>query len=199
MRRPPSHRQNVAVSVEAAERTFAALALVAAGGALLLVASRWIATPFTTRVLAVTGRGSVWLAWLVAAVATGGSLYFSEYAGFTPCELCWYQRIAMYPSAVVLLVAALRRDRGVRWYVVPVAGLGAIVSTYHYLIEWHPEWETTECSALAPCSVPWFRSFGFVSLSLMALCGFVAIIVVLVVPPTGPVPPIDRGEPPDAR
>lgn len=178
-----------AVSVEAAERAFASLALVAGAGAILMVAARLVATAAAGQFLALVSRWSLWLAWVVAATATGGSLYFSEYAGFTPCTLCWYQRIAMYPLSVVLLVAALRRDRAVRWYVVPVAAMGAIVSTYHYLVEWHPEWETTECSALVPCTVPWFRSFGFVSLSLMAWCGFAAIIVVLLVPPVPPAAP----------
>lgn len=173
-----------AVSVEAAERVFAVLALGAAAGAVLLVVALLLPAAATSRFVAIVSARSLWLAWLVAATAMGGSLYFSEYVGFAPCELCWYQRIAMYSSAVVLLVAALRRDRGVRWYVVALAALGAIVSTYHYLIEWHPEWEKTECDAFVPCSVPWFRSFGFVSLSFMALCGFTAIIVLLLVPHT---------------
>ena len=51
------------------------------------------------------------LAWIVATVTTLGSLYYSEHAGFVPCELCWYQRIVMYPLVIVLGVAWLRRDR----------------------------------------------------------------------------------------
>ncbi|NDE79574.1 MAG: disulfide bond formation protein B, partial [Actinobacteria bacterium] len=58
---------------------------------------------------------SLWLAWLVAAVATAGSLYFSEIADYVPCRLCWFQRVCMYPLAGILLVAAIRRDRNVRW------------------------------------------------------------------------------------
>jgi disulfide bond formation protein DsbB len=170
------------VSVEAAEHVFAVLALVAGAGAVLLVVLRLLPGAGPTRILATVSPGALWLACLVAATAMGGSLYFSEYADFTPCKLCWYQRIAMYSSAIVLLVAAIRRDRGVRWYVVPLAGLGAIVSTYHYLVEWHPDWEATSCNPFAPCSVPWFRSFGFVSLSLMALMGFAAIITLLLIP-----------------
>ena len=56
---------------------------------------------------------AVSLAWIVAIVTTLGSLYYSEHAGFVPCELCWYQRILMYPLVIVLGVAALRRDRTV--------------------------------------------------------------------------------------
>ncbi|MEM7737254.1 MAG: disulfide bond formation protein B, partial [Deinococcota bacterium] len=36
------------------------------------------------------------MAWLIALVATAGSLYFSEVRNFIPCTFCWYQRILMY-------------------------------------------------------------------------------------------------------
>src|SRR5947207_1902461 len=58
----------------------------------------------------------LWAAFLVAAVATGGSLFFSEIAGFVPCELCWFQRICMYPLSIVTLLAALRNDFRVARY-----------------------------------------------------------------------------------
>src|SRR5688572_18615670 len=51
---------------------------------------------------------ALWLAFGVALVATVGSLYLSEVANFTPCKLCWYQRIAMYPMVPVLGMAAWR-------------------------------------------------------------------------------------------
>ena len=129
--------------------------------------------------MASVADAALWIAFLVAGVSMAGSLYFSEVADFLPCRLCWFQRIAMYPLAVILLVAAIRRDRAVRWYVVPVAAIGACVSLYHYVIEWNPELEVGDaCAATGPtCSDVWFREFGFVTLSFMALCGFVSIIV----------------------
>ena len=80
----------------------------------------------------------LWLAWLVALTATLGSLYYSEVAHFLPCKLCWYQRIGIYPLAVVLLIAALRRDRAVRFSAIPVAAISAAISTYHYQLERFP-------------------------------------------------------------
>jgi disulfide bond formation protein DsbB len=153
------------------------------GAALLLVArlfaSRWALAAEVGRTVADAG---LWIAFLVAAGAMAGSLYFSEVADFVPCKLCWYQRIAMYPLAVILLVAAIRSDRSVRWYVVPVAVIGALVSSYHYLIEWRPSLEGGACAATGPaCSAIWFRELGFVTLAFMALAGFVAIIVLITV------------------
>jgi disulfide bond formation protein DsbB len=125
------------------------------------------------------------LAAAVAITCTFGSLWFSEVEHFQPCRLCWFQRTAMYPLSVITLVAAVRRDRGVKWYVVPVALIGMAISTYHYLIEWYPNLESTSCEPSVPCTYVWFRRFGFVSLPYLAFSGFAAIItlVLLATPP----------------
>lgn len=159
---------------------FAVLALAAAGGSIVALVAR-LAAPrvdAARRAFDAVSPALFPLAWLVAAVATAGSLYFSEVANYEPCRLCWFQRIAMYPIAVVLLIALIRRDLAARWYAIPMAVVGAGVSIYHYYIEWNPEAESG-CSAFNPCSLVWFRRFGFVSLPFMALCGFVSVVVLL--------------------
>ena len=167
------------MSRESMQLFFGLLALVALTGGIGVVVLRVLPWPAGRRLGAAVAESSTWLAWLVAAVATAGSLYFSEVANYTPCRLCWYQRICMYPLAVILLVGALRRDRAVAWYGLPLAGIGLVVSCYHYLIEWYPSLEATSCDPTAPCTLVWFREFGFVTLSFMAGCGFVAIIALL--------------------
>jgi disulfide bond formation protein DsbB len=178
------------VDVEAMETFTSLLALMAIAGAVLLVIARVLASRWTVAGDAgnAVAGAAWWLAWLIAAVATLGSLYFSEVADFAPCRLCWFQRVAMYPLSVILLVAALRRDRGARWYVLPIAAMGAAVSSYHYLLEWAPSLEGGACSATGPaCADVWFREFGFVTLAFMALAGFVSIIILLTVSSTFPV------------
>ena len=91
------------------------------------------------------------------------------------------QRIAMYPLSVVLLVAALRRDRQVAWYVLPITAIGAAISAYHYLIEWYPNLDTGGCDPNNPCTLVWFRRFGFASLPFLAASGFAAIAVLVLV------------------
>jgi disulfide bond formation protein DsbB len=93
--------------------------------------------------------------------------------------LCWYQRIAMYSLAIVLVVASVRRDRNIVPYAMVLAGVGAAVSGYHWLLERWPSIDTGSCSPDAPCSVPYFEVFGFVSLAFMALCAFVTVLVFL--------------------
>lgn len=131
------------------------------------------------------------LATAVAAVATGGSLYLSEVAGYLPCVLCWYQRIAMYPLTIVLGVAAARRDRQVWRTAVPIAAIGAAISSWHIAIERNPALGGP-CDPAAPCSIRWVEEFGFLTLPTMALVGFVTIIVLTLaarprVPTTGSV------------
>jgi disulfide bond formation protein DsbB len=122
---------------------------------------------------------ALWLAFAVAAVATGGSLYYSEVQNFTPCLLCWYQRIAMYPLALILGIAAFRGDHRIKVYAIPAAAIGAVISTYHYQLEVFPDQSSGVCDVAVPCTSRWFEVFGFVSLAFMALTGFLAIIALL--------------------
>jgi disulfide bond formation protein DsbB len=121
-------------------------------------------------------------AWVVALAATLGSLYYSEVAHFEPCRLCWYQRIAMYPLVVILGIAAWRRDVEVRTYAIPVAAIGALLSGYHYLLEWFPQVDTGACTVGVPCTLVWFRELGFITLPYLALTAFLLVITLLLVP-----------------
>ncbi len=171
------------------------LSIAAAVGAVSLVVLRLIAAAgndSAARLGSSISDSGVWLAWLVALGATVGSLYFSEVANFNPCRFCWFQRIAMYPLAVILLVGALRRDAGVRWYAVPLAAIGAAISGWHSLIEWRPALDNGECEFQGPsCTFVWFREFGL-SLANMALIGFLTILILLLVRfPARLEPPVD--------
>ena len=117
-----------------------------------------------------------WMAFAVAAVATAGSLYYSEVADFVPCLFCWYQRIAMYPLAIILGIGAYTRDRGVAKYAIPLAVIGLALSTYHYQLEVFPE-QATACSPDVPCNVRVMEEFGFVSIPLMAGLGFLSVLL----------------------
>lgn len=121
------------------------------------------------------------LAFAVAATCMLGSLYMSEVRHFTPCDLCWYQRIAMYPLAVILLVAVIRKDKAVWRYVLPVALIGAAISTYHYLHERFPDTVATACSMEASCATLWIWHFHFLSIPAMAWVGFVTISTLMLI------------------
>lgn len=126
-------------------------------------------------------RAFLGIAWVVAATATAGSLYLSEVVGFQPCLLCWYQRIAMYPLVLVLGVATLTADRAAWRYVVPLAGVGALISSYHVLIQLMPTLDVVTCSLEAPCTVRYLAVFGFVSIPFMAGAGFLGVAALVLV------------------
>lgn len=177
------------MDTRAMELFFSLLALAAdvaiVGLILVLVASR--RSPAVAALRDQLGSVALPLAWLVALTSTLGSLYFSEIANFTPCTLCWYQRIAMYPLAIVLAIAAARRDVAQRIYVWPVALVGAVVSSYHVLIERYPSLESGGiCSLSVPCTQVWFRQWGFITIAYMALTGFVLIALLLALPRSEP-------------
>jgi disulfide bond formation protein DsbB len=115
----------------------------------------------------------LWLVFLVSSVATGGSLFFSEIAGFVPCELCWYQRICMYPLSIASLLAATANDRRVARYLLPLPVVGAGVSVYHLLIENGAIKEPSACLVGgAGCAVKWINEFGYMTIPTLALTGF---------------------------
>ena len=116
---------------------------------------------------------------IVAGTAMFGSLYLSEIANLPPCRMCWYQRFAMYPVAVVLAVAAWRRYTQVRIPVMIVVTVGGAIAAYHYLIQWFPDLEGTACSITVPCTTAWFRVFGFISIPYMALSAFAFVFVMM--------------------
>ena len=163
---------------ERLELFFAILALGALGFSGVAVALRIVGRGGA---LATIGIYRTQLAATVAAVCMAGSLYFSEVAKFVPCTLCWYQRIAMYPLAILLTVNSFRRD-SIRTYMIVLASLGAAVSIYHWLLERLPALHSGVCSTAVPCEYIWFETFGFVTLPFMALAGFVTVITLLALP-----------------
>jgi disulfide bond formation protein DsbB len=158
---------------------FASLTLAALAATVALIAIRIAAIRnASAQALLVTVQPAfVPLAAIVASTCMAGSLYFSEIANYLPCTLCWYQRIAMYSLAVILVIASLVRDTSVRRYSLPLAGIGICISGYHYLLERFPQLDTGVCNTTISCEYVWFEKFGFVTLPFMALTGFLAIIV----------------------
>lgn len=160
---------------------------------LLLVGIGWVAGlrgPGEWLRRAVEGY-ELWIVFLVSAIATGGSLFFSEIAGFVPCELCWFQRICMYPLTIITLLAALANDRRVARYLIPLPLVGAGVSIYHLLVENHVVKQAQACLISAPggCATKWINEFGYMTIPTLALTAFVLCLELLVI---GASPPATR-------
>jgi disulfide bond formation protein DsbB len=175
------------MSVEAFSSFFALLALLCLLGAAAVLVMALVARgrelpPSVASLWSDVRRAALPLAWVIATVTTVGSLYYSKVQGYPPCELCWYQRIAIYPFSVILGIAAWRRDGGIRIYAVPVLAIGAVIAAYNAWIQaYPPEAGSSFCTADLPCTTRYVWEFGFVSLPFMALSACVFMIVLLAV------------------
>jgi disulfide bond formation protein DsbB len=126
-------------------------------------------------------RKSSWLfnAWAVSVIATLGSLYLSEYLHFTPCSLCWYQRIFMYPLTILLGVASARNQTFIIPYVLPLVIIGGGISAYHIFIqEMLHEGTGASCGPVS-CMEDVLNAFGFLTVPMLALTAFILIFIAL--------------------
>lgn len=121
------------------------------------------------------------LAWVIATIATLGSLYFSEIMGYLPCTLCWYQRILMYPLVIVLGIATAKKDLKQTIYVLPITILGMGISSYHYAIEKTDWFEGGgKTCGIIPCDMEYINWLGFITIPFLALTAFTLITIILV-------------------
>ena len=121
-------------------------------------------------------------ALIVAATAMLGSLFYSEIAKYTPCLLCWYQRILMYPQTLLLSMAIVKKDKHIADYLLVMSGLGLLIALYHYYIQRGGQ-TILPCSAVGysqECSQNFGMEYGFVTIPLMAATAFLLIIILMV-------------------
>jgi len=120
-------------------------------------------------------------AWLVASASTLGALFFGEVMNLPTCVLCWYQRIFMFPLVLVLPIGMFPFDRKVVRYALPLAALGWLVAAFHVLLVAGviPE-DIRPCTQGVPCSEQVIEWFGFVTIPLLSLAAFSAVMALLV-------------------
>ncbi|WP_243291899.1 disulfide oxidoreductase [Bacillus sp. FJAT-47783] len=118
------------------------------------------------------------IAWAASLVSTLGSLYFSEVMKFIPCDLCWYQRIFMYPLVFILGIATIRKDTNVAMYSLILSAIGGAISIYHYSIQ-KISFLSNNAPACGrvPCTGEYVNWFGFITIPLLALTGFTIIFI----------------------
>lgn len=119
-----------------------------------------------------------YISFVIALVATIGSLYFSEVSGYQACKFCWYIRILMYPLVIIFGIAAVRKDVKQYIYALPFTIIGMALSLYLYLIQKVPSLadSVTTCGDV-PCSTTYIDWLGFITIPFLALVAFVLIFV----------------------
>ena len=123
----------------------------------------------------------VFTGWLIATLATLGALFMGEVMGLTPCVLCWYQRIFMFPLVFVLAAGLLPYDPRIIRYALPLASGGLLVAVFHLLLVagYIPE-GMTPCRQGIPCATVQIEWFGFVTIPLLSAVAFLTINALLI-------------------
>lgn len=127
-------------------------------------------------------KHGILIAFKIAVISMLASLFYSNVAGFAPCELCWFQRIFMYPLVVLLGMALWKKDVKIVEYALPLSVIGFIISLYQNYIYYFNNGLDAYCQAggtLVSCVKRYVFEFGYISIPIMALTGFALIIIFL--------------------
>lgn len=117
------------------------------------------------------------LAFIFASTSALGSLFYSQIMQYIPCELCWFQRIFMYPLSILLFVSILKKDYKIFEYVLPLCILGSFFSVYHYSVQFFGVSSVCDISGPSSCSDRAVEAFGYITLPFMALSGFISVAI----------------------
>ncbi len=134
---------------------------------------------FGKLVLNLLSKKAYLLAFLVSFAGVAGSLYYSDFIGFEPCKLCWWQRVFMYPQAILLAMGLITRDKHVADYCIVFSVVGALIAGYQTLLMlgFAPN---IPCSASGvSCSQIFVLQYGYITIPVMALTAFLLIIALL--------------------
>ena len=134
------------------------------------------------RLLKFLAEQGIAIAFFVALAATLGSLFYSQVAGFAPCDLCWYQRIFMYPQVFILGLAWIKQERRIIDYSLVLALFGLLISLYHNYVSWggvSVNVSTTAFFVGVSCLRRYVFEFGYITIPLMGLTAFALLILVL--------------------
>lgn len=120
--------------------------------------------------------------WVVAIFSTMGSLFFSEVLHYVPCELCWCQRILMYPMIIILGMAIYEQNNKIYLYILPSSIVGLVISGYHYCLQKISSLQQFEiCTTGVPCSGEYINWLGFITIPLLAFVAFLLITVSMMI------------------
>ncbi|WP_173917005.1 disulfide oxidoreductase [Halobacillus sp. Marseille-Q1614] len=125
-------------------------------------------------------QSETWLfvAWAAALTATAGSLFFSEVMGYVPCEMCWFQRIFMYPLVVIYGAAMLKKNTSIAYAGLFLSGMGGCISIYHYLVQKVPAFQSAgDACGVVPCNAEYINYLGFITIPFLAGTGFIIIFI----------------------
>lgn len=124
----------------------------------------------------------LFICWLIATISTLGSLFFSDIMQYAPCAMCWYQRIFMYPLAILFLTGLFPFDKNIIKYTLPLTLFGCGFALYHTLLYSGIIPKSMQpCSQGVSCTEKYLDVFGFITIPMLSLIAFSIIAALLLV------------------
>ena len=119
----------------------------------------------------------MFMIWVIAMLSTFGSLFFSIILEYPPCDLCWYQRIFIYPWTIIVLIAIWKKDYHIGIYIFWGSIIGAIIALYQSIMVWFPNLNLSTSCGIIPCDNAIINWFGFITLPFLSFVSFVIILI----------------------
>ncbi len=129
-------------------------------------------------------KNIAWILLILSIIAVTGSLTYSEIVGYVPCDLCWWQRIFMYPQVILGLIAVWKGDKSVVNYVLPLSIIGGLIAFFHSLVHWrviNASFLACTSSQTAPCAKVYVLQYGYITIPFMALTMFIYLTTVSII------------------
>jgi len=149
----------------------------------------------------ISQRSLIKLICMQSILAMSGSLYYSNFGdpvvdimqgtlfsgdGLQPCTLCRWARILMYPIVWLSGMALLRRKDDIITYLKPIALVGIVLETYHYLLQKTNRLDFLNfqafCTKANPCAASQQVNYlWFITIPLLCLIAFSVIYILIVI------------------
>jgi disulfide bond formation protein DsbB len=162
--------------VDIVNNIFSVLSILAQGISVVLLVSLFSRALRDSAFVSFFAIHSILVGFVASSLAMAGSLTYSDVVGYTPCVLCWFQRIFMYPQVILLGLALYRRDLSMRLYAIVLSSVGGVLALWHYLGQLG--FGTLPCSAVGysvSCAERFVMQYGYITIPMMALSAFVLI------------------------
>lgn len=112
-------------------------------------------------------------------VALVGSLVYSNIVGFPPCDLCWVQRMFIYPQLLIAGVSLWRKEKLAVYYGLPLSVVGGLIALFHSLTSWGIGGSLLSCTAEGgSCAKVYVMEYGYITIPVMALTVFTYLLLV---------------------
>lgn len=167
--------------VEIINRLLTFLTVFAQGLVILIIVSNWFPKKQKKLVKSFLDKNVLAFAFTISLAATLGSLFYSEIAGYTPCKLCWFQRIFMYPQPVLFAIALWKKDLAIIKYSLALCLIGGSIALYHYLVQTGivPSGSCGVVGYSVSCSQRFVMEWGYITIPMMSLTAFGLITTLL--------------------